>query len=64
MRDMGNSAPQLTAEQVIMQALDNFHYEDFCDGNFLPVAAQRIISDLEFRNFKIIKLEPKLRLIL
>ena len=53
--------PELTAEQIIMQALDNFNSDDFCDGNFLPVAAQRIIADLEFRHFKIIKLEPSSR---
>lgn len=51
--------PKLTAEQIIMQALDGFNSDDFCDENYLTAAAQRIIADLEFRHFKIIKLEPK-----
>ena len=56
----GEPVPRLsTAEQIIAQALDNFNSDDFCDASFLTVAAQRVISDLEFHNFKIIKLAPK-----
>ena len=47
------------AEQVIARSLDNFDGDDFYDPDFIGIAAHRIVADLEFHHFKIIKLEPQ-----
>lgn len=45
--------------ELIASSLDNFDVEDFVHPEFNGIAAHRIVSDLEFHHFKIIKLEPQ-----
>lgn len=45
-------------EQLIAKSLDEFNVEDFVHPDFNGIGAHRIVSDLEFHHFKIIKLEP------
>ena len=49
-------------EQLIAKSLDEYNVEDFIDPDFNGIAAHRIVSDLEFNNYKIIKLVPKQKL--
>ncbi len=44
----------MDAVQIIVQSLDQYFDNN---GDFLDVAARRIVADLEFHHFKIIKFE-------
>jgi hypothetical protein len=42
--------------EVIMAVLDEFNVEDFVDENFNGIAAHKIITSLEWHNFRIVPL--------
>lgn len=50
-----------TAKELIVEALDEFDVEDFVDESFNEACAHKIISKLEWANFKIVKMERRER---
>lgn len=45
-----------TAADVIGDTLNQFDSDDFCTAGFIETATARIIAELEWNNFKIIKM--------
>ena len=50
----------MDAKEIIARALDDYDTDDFISVEWSEIAAHRIVSDLAFHHFKIVKLEPAL----
>jgi len=49
----------MDALAVIAAALNEFDVEDFIDEDFNRAAAAKIVAELEWQNFRIVKMERK-----
>lgn len=48
-----------TPKTIIAEALDEFDVEDFVDVDFEAICADKIIAELEWNNYRIVKVERK-----